>query len=140
MQTPSDENPLAFLLPTLQGIVMNAIKIFHNPKCGTSRTVLGMIRDAGIEPEVILYLETPPSRAELVQLIQATGGSVRDVLRAKGDLYEELGLADPKWTDDQLLDFMTAHPALINRPIVVTDKGTALCRPADKVLALLPDA
>ncbi|MFZ4551305.1 MAG: arsenate reductase (glutaredoxin) [Aquabacterium sp.] len=119
---------------------MSSVKIFHNPKCGTSRTVLGMIRDAGMEPEVILYLEDPPSRAELVQLIEATGGSVRDVLRAKGELYEELGLADPKWSDDQLLDFMAAHPALINRPIVVTDKGTALCRPADKVLALLPTA
>jgi arsenate reductase len=98
--------------------------IYHNPKCGTSRNTLALIRNAGIEPQVILYLETPPSRAQLVQLIADCGLSVREVLRAKGDLYDELGLADPKWTDDELLDFMVAHPILINRPIVVTPKGT----------------
>ena len=113
--------------------------IYHNPKCGTSRNTLALIRNAGIEPQVILYLETPPSRAQLVKLIADAGLGVRDVLRAKGDLYDELGLADPKWTDDQLLDFMVAHPILINRPIVVTPKGTRLCRPSEVVLEILPN-
>jgi len=113
------------------------IVIYHNPACGTSRNTLGLIRNAGIEPQVILYLETPPSRDQLVKLIADCGLSVREVLRAKGNLYEELSLADPKWTDDELLDFMVAHPILINRPIVVTPKGTALCRPSEKVLDIL---
>ena len=112
--------------------------IYHNPKCGTSRNTLALIRNAGIEPQVILYLETPPSRAQLVQLIADCGLSVREVLRAKGDLYDELGLADPKWTDDELLDFMVAHPILINRPIVISPKGVRLCRPSEDVLDLLP--
>ncbi|MEK8086674.1 arsenate reductase (glutaredoxin) [Aquabacterium sp. A3] len=111
--------------------------IFHNPQCGTSRNTLALIRNAGIEPQVIHYLETPPSREHLAQLIRDCGLSVREVLRAKGDVYDELGLSAPHWTDDQLLDFMVAHPILINRPIVVTPKGTALCRPSEKVLDIL---
>ncbi len=111
--------------------------IFHNPQCGTSRNTLALIRNAGIEPQVIHYLETPPSRDQLAQLIRDCGLSVREVLRAKGDVYDELGLSAPYWTDDQLLDFMVAHPILINRPIVVTPKGTALCRPSEKVLDIL---
>lgn len=117
---------------------MSTVTIFHNPKCGTSRNTLALIHHAGIEPQVVLYLETPPTRAELVKLIADCGLSVRDVLRSKGEVYDELQLADPKWSDDQLLDFMVAHPILINRPIVVTAKGTALCRPSEKVLDLLP--
>ena len=111
--------------------------IYHNPKCGTSRNTLALIRNAGIEPQVIHYLETPPSREELVQLIAACGLSAREVLRSKGDVYDELKLDDAKWTDDQLLDFMIAHPILINRPIVVTATGTRLCRPSELVLDIL---
>lgn len=111
--------------------------IYHNPKCGTSRNTLALIRNAGIEPQVIHYLETPPSREELVQLIAACGLSAREVLRSKGDVYDELKLDDAKWTDDELLDFMIAHPILINRPIVVTDTGTRLCRPSELVLDIL---
>ena len=117
---------------------MSTATIYHNPKCGTSRNTLALIRNAGIEPQVIHYLETPPSRDELVQLIAACGLSVREVLRSKGDLYEELKLDDAKWTDDELLDFMVAHPILINRPIVVTAQGTRLCRPSERVLDILP--
>ena len=117
---------------------MSTATIYHNPKCGTSRNTLALIRNAGIEPQVIHYLETPPSRDELVQLIAACGLSVREVLRSKGDLYEELKLDDAKWTDDELLDFMVAHPILINRPIVVTATGTRLCRPSERVLDILP--
>jgi len=117
---------------------MSSVTIFHNPKCGTSRNTLALIRNAGIEPQVIHYLETPPSRDELVQLIAACGLSVRDVLRSKGDLYDELKLDDTKWTDDELLDCMATHPILINRPIVVTAKGTRLCRPSEVVLDILP--
>jgi arsenate reductase len=116
---------------------MSDTTIFHNPHCGTSRNTLALIRNAGIEPQVIHYLETPPSRDRLAQLIRDCGVSVREVLRAKGDVYDELNLAAPHWTDDQLLDFMVAHPILINRPIVVTPKGTALCRPSEKVLDIL---
>lgn len=112
--------------------------IYHNPKCGTSRNTLALIRHAGIEPHVIHYLDTPPTRDELVALVQACGLSVHEVLRSKGDVYDELKLADPKWTDDELLDFMVAHPILINRPIVVTSKGTKLCRPSEQVLDILP--
>lgn len=111
--------------------------IFHNPQCSTSRKTLALIRDAGIEPQVIHYLETPPTRGELAKLIQDCGLPVRDVLRNKGELYDELGLSDPKWSDAELLDFMVAHPALINRPIVVTPKGTRLCRPCELVLEIL---
>lgn len=113
------------------------VTIFHNPACGTSRNTLAMIRQSGEEPAVIEYLKTPPSRERLVQLITAMGMSPRDLLREKGTPYAELGLADPKWTDDQLLDFMLAHPILINRPIVETPKGTQLCRPSELVLELL---
>ena len=117
---------------------MSPVTIFHDPKCGTSRNTLALIRNAGIEPQVIHYLETPPSRDELVQLIAACDLSVREVLRSKGDVYDELKLGDTKWTDDELLDFMVAHPILINRPIVATAMGTRLCRPSELVLDILP--
>lgn len=116
---------------------MHTVTIYHNPQCGTSRNTLAMIRQSGAEPHVILYLETPPSRDQLAQLIQDCGLPVREVLRSKGDLYEALQLAAPTWTDEQLIDFMVAHPILINRPIVVTHKGTRLCRPSELVLDLL---
>jgi len=112
--------------------------IYHNPDCGTSRNTLAMIRNAGIEPHVVEYLKTPPSREMLTQLIQRMGISVRALLREKGTPYGELGLGDPALTDDQLLDAMMAHPILINRPIVATPKGVKLCRPSEVVLDLLP--
>ncbi len=115
------------------------ITIYHNPDCGTSRNVLAMIRRSGEEPTIIEYLKTPPSRVRLMELIAAMGISVRGLLREKGTPYAELGLADPKWTDDQLLDFMQACPILINRPIVVTPRGVKLCRPSETVLAILPN-
>jgi arsenate reductase len=114
-----------------------SVTIYHNPACGTSRNTLAMIRQSGEEPEVIKYLKTPPSRIRLAELIAAMGISVRALLREKGTPYAELGLGDPKWSDDQLIDFMLAHPILINRPIVVTPKGTRLCRPSEAVLELL---
>ena len=117
---------------------MSNITIYHNPDCGTSRNVLAMIRNSGVEPTIIEYLKTPPSRNTLQSLIVAMGVTVRDVLRVKGTPYEALGLGDLKWTDDQLLDFMMLHPILINRPIVVTPLGTRLCRPSEAVLDLLP--
>jgi arsenate reductase len=113
------------------------VTIYHNPACGTSRNTLAMIRQSGEEPEVIEYLKAPPDRARLLELINAMGISVRGLLRQKGTPYAELGLADPKWSEDELIDFMLAHPILINRPIVVTAKGTRLCRPSEKVLDLL---
>ena len=113
------------------------VTIYHNPACGTSRNTLAMIRESGEEPEVIEYLKNPPSRAQLTALIRAMGISVRALLRENGTPYAELGLADPNWTDDQLIDFMLAHPMLINRPIVVTPKGVRLCRPSEAVLGLL---
>ena len=113
------------------------ITIYHNPDCGTSRNTLAMIRQSGEEPEVIEYLQTPPSRARLVELITAMGITPRQLLREKGTPYAELGLGDAKWTDDQLIDFMMAHPILINRPIVVTPLGTKLCRPSEAVLDIL---
>ncbi|MBN9114687.1 MAG: arsenate reductase (glutaredoxin) [Pandoraea sp.] len=112
--------------------------IYHNPDCGTSRNTLAMIRNAGIEPHVIEYLKTPPSRALLVQLIARMGLGVRDILREKGTPYAELNLGDPALSDAQLLDAIEAHPVLINRPIVVAPKGVRLCRPSEAVLALLP--
>nr|WP_047165827.1 arsenate reductase (glutaredoxin) [Sphingomonas sp. Y57] len=112
--------------------------IYHNPDCGTSRNTLAMIRNAGVEPHVIEYLKTPPSRAMLARLIQRMGIPVRALLREKGTPYGELGLGDPALTDDQLFDAMMAHPVLINRPIVVTPKGVKLCRPSEEVLDLLP--
>ncbi|MBT2325473.1 arsenate reductase (glutaredoxin) [Variovorax paradoxus] len=117
---------------------MSDITIYHNPQCGTSRNVLGLIRNSGAEPEVVEYLKNPPDRARLQQLIAAMGIPVRELLRQKGTPYDELGLADPKWTDAQLIDFMLAHPILINRPIVVTPLGTRLCRPSEAVLEILP--
>ena len=114
------------------------ITIFHNPACGTSRNTLALIRNSGVEPVVIEYLKAPPGRAKLVDLIAALGVPVRDVLRQMGTPYDELKLDDPKWTDDQLLDFMVAHPILMNRPIVVTPLGTRLCRPSEAVLDILP--
>ncbi|MDM4771376.1 arsenate reductase (glutaredoxin) [Solimonas fluminis] len=116
------------------------IVIYHNPDCGTSRNTLAMIRNAGIEPHVVEYLTTPPSRALLASLIQRMGIPVRDLLREKGTPYAELGLADPSLTDDQLLDAMMEHPILINRPIVVAPMGVKLCRPSELVLDLLPTA
>ena len=113
------------------------ITIFHNPRCGTSRKVLDAIRATGIEPTVIEYLKTPPDRATLTALIAATGLSVRQVIRAKEAIFDELGLADAKWSDDALIGFMLEHPVLINRPIVVTPRGTRLCRPAETVLEIL---
>ncbi len=114
-----------------------SVTIYHNPACGTSRNTLAMIRQSGEEPEVIEYLKNRPDRARLIELIEAMGISVRALLREKGTPYAELGLADPKWSDDELIDFMLAHPILINRPIVVTAKGTRLCRPSERVLDLL---
>lgn len=118
---------------------MSAITIYHNPRCGTSRNTLALIRNSGVEPTVIHYLEMPPSRNELLALIAAMDIPVRDVLRQKGTPYEELGLGNPKWTDDELIDFMVQQPILINRPIVVTSIGTRLCRPSELVLDLLPN-
>jgi arsenate reductase len=113
------------------------VTIYHNPACGTSRNALAMIRQSGEEPEIIEYLRDPPSRARLIELIKAMGISVRGLLRAKGTPYAELGLVDSKWSDNELIDFMLAHPILINRPIVVTPKGVKLCRPSEAVLDLL---
>jgi arsenate reductase len=118
---------------------MSEITIYHNPKCGTSRNTLAMIRNSGEEPTVIHYLETPPSRNELTALIAAMGTPVRSVLRQKGTPYGELDLDNAKWSDDELVDFMMQHPILINRPIVVTPLGTRLCRPSEEVLDLLPN-
>jgi arsenate reductase len=119
---------------------MSHITIYHNPKCGTSRNTLAMIRNSGEEPEVILYLETPPTRDKLVALIKAMGQPVREVMRRKESIYSELDLDNPKWTDDALIDQMLVHPILINRPIVVTPLGTRLCRPSELVLDVLPQA
>lgn len=112
--------------------------IYHNPDCGTSRNVLGLIRNAGVEPHVIEYLKTPPARAILVQLMARAGLAPRDLLRQKGTPYAELGLDDPSLDDDRLIDAMMAHPVLINRPLVVTPLGVRLCRPSEEVLDLLP--
>jgi len=115
------------------------VTIYHNPACGTSRNTLAMIRQSGEEPVVIEYLKSPPSREKLVELIKAMGICPRDLLRQKGTPYDELGLGDPKWTDNELIDFMMKHPILINRPIVVTDRGVRLCRPSEVVLEILPN-
>ena len=117
---------------------MAAITIYHNPACGTSRNTLALIRNSGIEPEVIEYLKTPPTKAKLLQLLAAMGITARELLREKGTPYAELGLNDTKWTDDELLDFVVQHPILMNRPVVVTALGTRLCRPSEAVLDLLP--
>ena len=115
------------------------ITIYHNPACGTSRNTLDMIRQSGEEPIVIEYLKTPPTREKLQKLIKAMGISPRDLLREKGTPYAELGLADPKWSDEHLIDQMMAYPILINRPIVETPKGVKLCRPSEAVLEILPN-
>ncbi|EGT0653172.1 glutaredoxin-dependent arsenate reductase [Citrobacter koseri] len=119
---------------------MSNITIYHNPACGTSRNTLEMIRNSGTEPNVILYLENPPSRDEVLKLIADMGITVRALLRKNVEPYEELELAEDKFTDDQLIDFMLQYPILINRPIVVTPLGTRLCRPSEVVLDILPDA
>ena len=118
---------------------MSNITIYHNPDCGTSRNALALIRNSGEEPVVIEYLRTPPSRETLVKLLADVGLTVRELLREKGTPYAELGLGDPKWTDEQLLDFIGQHPILMNRPIVVTPIGTKLCRPSEAVLDILPN-
>jgi arsenate reductase len=119
---------------------MNGITIYHNPACGTSRNVLALIRNTGDEPTVVEYLQDPPDRATLERLIAAMGMAVRDLLRRKGTPHDELGLDDPKWSDEQLVGLMLRHPVLINRPIVVTPLGTRLCRPSEAVLDILPRA
>ncbi|CAN5387331.1 arsenate reductase (glutaredoxin) [soil metagenome] len=117
---------------------MSEVTIFHNPACGTSRNTLALIRHAGIEPQVIEYLKTPPSADRLRRLIAAMGITARELLRQKGTPYEELGLASGHWSDEDLIGKMLAHPILINRPIVETPLGTKLCRPSEEVLELLP--
>ena len=114
------------------------ITIFHNPACGTSRNTLALIRNSGVEPVIVEYLKTPPGRTRLVDLIAALGVPVRSMLRRKGTPYDGLKLDDPKWTDEQLIDFMVEHPILMNRPIVVTPLGARLCRPSEVVLDILP--
>jgi arsenate reductase (glutaredoxin) len=115
------------------------ITIYHNPDCGTSRNVLALIRNSGAVPKIIEYLQTPPSRVELVDLLHRMALPPRDLLRQKGTPYAELDLAQAKWTDDELIDFMLAHPILINRPIVITPLGVKLCRPSEVVLDILPN-
>jgi arsenate reductase len=117
---------------------MTDITIYHNPACGTSRNTLALIRNSGAEPEVIEYLKTPPGKERLQQLLAAMGIPARELLRQKGTPYEELGLGDPKWTEDELVDFMVQHPILMNRPVVVTPLGAKLCRPSELVLDILP--
>ena len=119
---------------------MSNVTIYHNPACGTSRNTLELIRNSGTEPTVIHYLENPPSRDEQVKLIADMGIAVRALLRKNVEPYEELGLAEERFTDDRLIDFMLQHPILTNRPIVVTALGTRLCRPSEVVLEILPDA
>jgi arsenate reductase len=116
----------------------HAITIFHNPACGTSRNVLALIRNSGVEPEVIEYLKQPPGKERLRELVAAMGTGVRALLRQKGTPYDELKLDDATWSDEQLLDFMVQHPILMNRPVVVTPLGTRLCRPSETVLDILP--
>lgn len=119
---------------------MNQIKIYHNPKCSNSRTALELLRQHGHEPEIILYLNTPPTREELLAIIQATGSSARALMRQKESIYGALNLDNVNLTEDALIDAMLAHPVLINRPIVVTSSGTRLCRPPELVLEILPNA
>jgi arsenate reductase len=117
---------------------MTDIMIYHNPACGTSRNTLALIRNSGVEPQVIEYMKTPLSKAQLQAMLATLGIGARDLLRQKGTLFEELKLADPSWSDDALLDFMADHPSLMNRPIVLTPLGARLCRPSEAVLDLLP--
>ena len=114
-----------------------SITIYHNPACGTSRNTLALIRNSGVEPEIVEYLKTPPSKERLQQLLAGMGLGARDLLRQKGTPFDELGLADPQWTDDELLNFVVQHPILMNRPVVVTPLGAKLCRPSEAVLELL---
>lgn len=116
-----------------------SITIYHNPDCGTSRNTLAMICQSGEEPEIIEYLKTPPCRDRLIELIRDMGITPRALLRRKGTPYDDFGLDDPKWSDAEIIDVMLAHPILINRPIVVTPKGTRLCRPSEMVLDILPN-
>ena len=118
---------------------MSNITIYHNPACGTSRNTLAMLRHAGIEPVIIEYLKTPPERAKLEAMIRDAGLTPRQALRDKGELFDQLGLADPSLPDEALLEAMASHPALINRPFVITEKGTRLCRPSEKLLEILPE-
>jgi arsenate reductase len=115
------------------------ITIYHNPDCGTSRNVLAVIRSSGAEPRIVDYLKTPPSRDELIELLRRMGMRPRELLRRKGTPYDQLGLDDAKWTDDQLIDLMLQNPILMNRPVVVTELGVKLCRPSGTVLAILPN-
>ncbi len=117
-----------------------SITIYHNPNCGTSRNVLALIRNSGVEPEVVEYLKTPPSRDKLLELVAQLGIPVRELLRQKGTPYDELQLDNPTLSDDALIDAMVAHPILMNRPIVITPLGTRLCRPSEAVLDILPQA
>ena len=116
---------------------MPEVTIFHNPACGTSRNTLALIRESGVEPRVVEYMKTPPSKDEMRKLVAESGQPLRSFLREKEAIFGELNLADPKWTDEQLLDFMQQHPILMNRPIVRSERGTKLCRPAEEVLPLL---
>lgn len=118
---------------------MHKISIYHNPMCGTSRNTLAMIRNAGIEPEIIEYLNTPPTKEKLIELMQAMQLTANELIRKKGDLYDELGLAHQQLSNDELVDVMLAHPSLMNRPIVVSSIGTRLCRPSEVVLEILPE-
>ena len=117
---------------------MSKVTIYHNPNCGTSRTVLALLNERGEKPEVIEYLKTPPTREEIREIVRASGGTLRDLLRQKGTPYDELNLGDPSLTDDQLLDAIEEHPILLNRPIVVTPQGARLCRPSETVHEILP--
>ena len=117
---------------------MDDIKIYHNPACGTSRNVLGMLREAGIQPRVVEYLKTPLTTEQLGALVKRLGIPVRGLLREKGTPYAELDLGNPKWSDTQLLEFMAQHPILMNRPVVVSPQGAKLCRPAEEVWSIVP--
>ena len=119
---------------------MTQITIYHNPACGTSRNTLALIRNSGVEPEVIEYLKTPLNKEQLLQLLSNLGISARELLRQKGALFDELNLSDPKWTEVELVDVMVQHPILMNRPVVVTPLGSKLCRPSEAVLDILPSA
>lgn len=118
---------------------MSDITIYHNPNCGTSRNTLALILNSGVEPTVVEYLKTPPTLDELKSLLSRMGSTVREVLRQKGTPYDELDLGNPKWTDEQLFDFIALHPILLNRPIVITPIGVRLCRPSETVLDILPN-
>lgn len=118
---------------------MTDITIYHNPACGTSRNTLALIRNSGVEPTIIEYLKSPPGKERLQQLLAAMDISAHSLLRQKGTPYDELGLSDPKWTENELVDLMLQHPILMNRPIVITPLGTRLCRPSEAVLDILPN-